>query len=252
MRPVSSRTRSSVVSGSTRSISKCVTASRGSSVSVEMTVRCAAVAAQRRVDRAAATRRATLDQREVLARDGAALQSGLERTMDVLAARDDEKPRRVAIESMNDARALGPSPPATRPASACTSVPVEWPRAGCTTTPAGLSTTSRCSSSQATVKGAGCSSATGAARRLALVDADDLARGEPVALGNGAAVDRDGAGVDEALRAAARAERPGQERVQALTRAFRLDQELHRSPGARRLRPRGWRDLRASHRARSR
>ena len=43
-------------------------------------------------------------------------------------------------------RPRGPRAPAT-------SVPVACPRAGCTTTPAGLSTTSRCSSSQATANG---------------------------------------------------------------------------------------------------
>ncbi|MFL5925214.1 MAG: hypothetical protein ACJ74S_14800 [Gaiellaceae bacterium] len=41
----------------------------------------------------------------------------------------------------------GSSPPATRPSSAWTSVPLAWPAPGCTTRPAGLSTTRRCSSS---------------------------------------------------------------------------------------------------------
>ena len=43
----------------------------------------------------------------------------------------------------------GSPPSAPAPPSACASVPVRWPRAGWTTTPAGLSTTSRCSSSYA-------------------------------------------------------------------------------------------------------
>ena len=55
-------------------------------------------------------------------------------------------------------------PPATpRRSSACASVPDSCPRAGCTTTPAGLSTTSRCSSSQATEYSASGASAAGAA-----------------------------------------------------------------------------------------
>ena len=43
----------------------------------------------------------------------------------------------------------GPRRPPRGPASACASVPWRCPRAGWTTTPAGLSTTSRCSSSHA-------------------------------------------------------------------------------------------------------
>ena len=67
VRPVSSRTRSSVSCGSARSTSKCVTASRGSSVSVETRVRTRRSRPERRVDRAAPRRRAALDEREVLA-----------------------------------------------------------------------------------------------------------------------------------------------------------------------------------------
>ena len=67
VRPVSRRTRSSVACGSARSISKCViAASRGVGVGRHARAH-AAVAADRRVDRAAARRRAALDEREVLA-----------------------------------------------------------------------------------------------------------------------------------------------------------------------------------------
>ena len=63
------RTRSSVSSASARSISKCVTASRGSSVSVDMRVRTRRSRPSGASIVPRAGRRAALDEREVLARD---------------------------------------------------------------------------------------------------------------------------------------------------------------------------------------
>ena len=62
-------------------------------------------------------------------------------------------------------RARSGSPPATLPASASTSVPLACPAPGCTTSPAGLSTTSTCSSSHTIRGSAGGGAPTGAARR---------------------------------------------------------------------------------------
>ena len=69
VRPVSSRTRSSVSRGSARSTSKCVTASRGSSVSVEMRVRTRRSRPSGASIVPRARRRPALDEREVLAHE---------------------------------------------------------------------------------------------------------------------------------------------------------------------------------------
>ncbi len=71
------------------------------------------VAADRRVDRAAARPRPPDDEREVLAGQLPALHELLEPLVRLLRARDDEQPRRVAVEAVDDARpvllpALGP------------------------------------------------------------------------------------------------------------------------------------------------
>ena len=88
----------------------------------------AAVAAERRVDRARARRRAALDQREVLARDPPLAQH--------LPAAPRAPPRSRARTSSPDVSRssrcttpgrAGSGPPATRPASACTSVPCGVP-----------------------------------------------------------------------------------------------------------------------------
>ena len=105
VRPVSRRTRSSVVAAArARSRSAC-TASRGV-VGVRRHPRAhAAVAADRRVDRAAARGRAALDEREVLARRsrGAASAAFRRRWASVERATT-SSPRRVAVEAVDDAR----------------------------------------------------------------------------------------------------------------------------------------------------
>ena len=148
VRPVSSRTRSSVVAGSARSTSKCVIASRGSSVSVERRVRTRRSRPSGASIVPAARRRAARRPARGTRASTRARRAGLSAAWNALGARDDEQARtcRGPAGARCPGRS-GSSPPATRPASACASVPRRWPRAGCTTTPAGLSTTSRCSSS---------------------------------------------------------------------------------------------------------
>ena len=82
VRPVSSRTRRSVVRGQASSISKWVRATRGWSVRTDMSVRRAAVAPDRRVDRAGARVGTALHEREVLALELALADQLLERAVD--------------------------------------------------------------------------------------------------------------------------------------------------------------------------
>ena len=67
----------------------------------------ARVATDRRLDRAAARRRATLHEREVFALDLATRERLLQRRVRLLGARDDEQPGGVAVEAVDDAGALG-------------------------------------------------------------------------------------------------------------------------------------------------
>ena len=102
MRPVSSMTRSSVADGSSRSISKCVRASRGS-VGVDRHQHpVAPVAADRRVDRPRSRRRVTVDQRQVLAAQPPRGDQRLQRAVDRVALGDDQQTRGVAVEAMDD------------------------------------------------------------------------------------------------------------------------------------------------------
>ena len=153
-----------VVAAAPRSTSKWVTASRGSSVSVETRVRTrrsrpsgASIVPRRAGGRPSTSARYS----RTSSRAG---ELRLQRGVGRVVARHHEQARtcRGRAGARSPARS-GSSPPAARPASACASVPVRWPRAGCTTTPAGLSTTSRCSSSQATANRAGARRRRGAA-----------------------------------------------------------------------------------------
>ena len=85
VRPVSSRTRSSVSAGSARSTSKCVTAVRGSSVSVETRVRTRRSRPSGASIVPAPRGGPALDQREVLAHELAPRELRLERRVDGLA-----------------------------------------------------------------------------------------------------------------------------------------------------------------------
>ena len=139
MRPVSSVTRSSVSSASVRSVSKCVIGVvRIVGVGGDLRPH-AAVAAERRVDRAAPRRRAALDEREVLAGDVApraappAGRRASARRGRAGAGRTCRGPagaRRRAAQGRARPR-RGPPAPARASRRGC-------PRAGWTTTPGGL------------------------------------------------------------------------------------------------------------------
>ena len=104
VRPVSSITRSSAVVGSRRSISKWVRASRGSSAVDRHQLAVAPVASDRRVDRPGPRRRMAVDERQVLATQPPARQHRLQRAVDLVVLGDDQQPRGVAIEPMDDPR----------------------------------------------------------------------------------------------------------------------------------------------------
>ena len=121
----------------------------------------------------------------------------------------------------------GSGPPAALPFSAWASVPVRLPAPGCTTTPAGLSTTIRVSSSSTTSNGT--SAAPGVRLLGQLAPLDQLARRQPVRLGPALSVDRHRAGVDQPLRLRARRglTARGQCRVEAHARLRGLGPEAH-------------------------
>ena len=97
-------------------MSKCVTASRGVAVSRDCLVGSLAVAADRRLDPPAPRARPPADEREVLAFERAPPNEALQTAERLLATGDDEQARRIAVETVHDAGALGR--PASRPTSA--------------------------------------------------------------------------------------------------------------------------------------
>ena len=118
------------------------------------------VAADRRLDPPRPGPWRPKDERQVDALDETAPDRLLEACVRLVRASDHEHARRVAVETVDDARPISSPPAASSASRPCTSVPVSWPAAGWTTMPAGLSTTSRCSSSQRTRRSI--ASATGA------------------------------------------------------------------------------------------
>ena len=168
----------------------------------------AAVAPERRVDRAAARGRAALDERQVLAHDLARRERRLQAPVRLLALGDDEQARGVAVEAVHDPGpprlAAGRAARARAPARACRS---RCGPAGCTTTPAGFSTTS----SVGVLVG---DREVGAARRAGVRRGDRRGATTIVSpprrrsfLRAGRAVERHRARVDPPLRLRARAER---------------------------------------------
>ena len=108
--------------------------------------RVVAVAADRRLDTPGPRARPAAHEREVRALEPALADELREPLVRLVGARDDHQPGRVAVEPVDDARLRPGSPPPTTPASASTSVPLACPAPAWTTSPAGLSTTARCSS----------------------------------------------------------------------------------------------------------
>ena len=113
------------------------------------TRRIAAIAPDRGVDPPCSRPRLSAHESGVASLDLTLPNRLLERDERLLRARDDHQPRRVAVEAMNDPRTVG----IVTPGSAETEqLRGERPsrrrqRPGCTVIPAGLSTTTRCSSS---------------------------------------------------------------------------------------------------------
>ena len=145
--------------------------------------RVAPVAPDRGVDRAAPRPRPADDEREVLARRARA-------TGRAPASRRCASGERATTSRPEVSRSSrwtipgrsGSSPPSTSCASRpCTSVPCACPGAGWTTSPAGLSTTSRCSSSYGTARSIA-SGVEPARRRRRRLELQLLAAGEPAAL----------------------------------------------------------------------
>ena len=151
VRPVSSRSSSSARGPSSSTTSKCVTASRGVAVSSEWRVlssRSRPIGASIRPVR---ERGAALHEREVAPLDGAAPDQLLQPRVRLVRAGDDEQARGVAVEPVDDPRpVLVAAGGVVARAGRARASRVWWPVPGWTTTPAGLSTTSRCSSSQTT------------------------------------------------------------------------------------------------------
>ena len=111
MRPVSSRASTRVSAGSASSTVKWVRAGAGAAAADRALVGLAVVAAERRVDRPRARPRPTLDQGEVRAADLAALDHRREPPVGLVVAGDDHQPRGVAVEPVDDPRALGLAAP---------------------------------------------------------------------------------------------------------------------------------------------
>ena len=138
-------TRRSAWAASSSTTSKCVTASFGESVSSERRVgsrRSRPIGAsirplrERGRPRTSARYSRSSPRRFTSARRPSYASSLFETTI----SPDVSRSRRWTIPGRSG------SPPA-RPGIPCASVPVAWPAPGCTTSPAGLSTTARCSSS---------------------------------------------------------------------------------------------------------
>ena len=114
-----------------------------------------AVAAERRVDGAALGVGVARHERQVLARDLARAHHRLERAVGLVGAGHHEQPGRVLVEPVDDARPLGMLA-AGRAAGQQLGERADrvWPAAGWVTSPAGLSTTIRYSSSKTTANSA--------------------------------------------------------------------------------------------------
>ncbi len=187
----------------------------------------APVAAQRGVDRAGQRGRAPLDERDVLAVDVARLQRRLQRAQHRVALGDDEQPARVAVQAVHDAGAhrIAAGGPAgerldERPAlvpggrvhdDPCRLVHDEQ----VLVLPDDL------------VRGGRAVAEVHGLPDVAVVDVEDLAATDLVALAGGGPVDEHLARRDEALRAGPRPEVPGEQRVEPLALLLRRDAEAH-------------------------
>ena len=105
MRPVSSRTRTSVKPGARPSTSKCVTAAPAGRGVQRHALAVAQVPSDRRVYGARVLRQVAAEQRDVGAVDVAPLHGRDEAPVGLVAARHDQQPGRVLVEPVDDAGA---------------------------------------------------------------------------------------------------------------------------------------------------
>ena len=233
VRPVSSRTRSSVVAGSASSSAKCVTAPRGWSVSVLTRVRWrrsrprgASIVPVRAGGRPSTSAR--------YSRTSARRASASRSARWVASSRATTSSPEVSLSRRCTIPARPASPPAARPASAWLSVPSRCPRGGVHDEAGRLVDDEQVLVLVGDGEGERRRHRRGRRRGVLLVVLHDhaLARGQPVALGHGRAVDRHPAVVDEARRARPRSQRRGQEGVEPRAGVVRSRAELHRrAPG---------------------
>ena len=236
VRPVSSRTRSSVVARQ-RPLDLEVRDGAARLVRVGRHARAhAPVAAERRVDRAPARRRAAVDERRgTRARARAARAASLSAACTGSLRATTSRPEVSRSSRCTMPARSGSSPPAARPASAWASVPPRCPRAGMDDDAGGL-----VDDEQVLVlpgdrerRGGGLRRGPGGGldRRG---HRDPLAARERVALRAGDAVDGDRAGVDQPLRRGPRAGVARRGRRRAAPRRLGRDGQLMAIGGSRR------------------
>ena len=214
-----------------RSISKCVRASLGLSVSIDIKSRVAPVAPDRRVDRPGPCLRPAVDERQVLARQPPRGEHLLELSVHVIAAGDHEQAGRVAVESVDDPRPRGLLAPAGRSRQRLGERAGPVPARRVDHDPGRL-----VDHEQVLVligdRERRRLQHRGRRRLLAELDDDPLARGDGVALGPQVPVDLDEPRFDQRLGACARAERLGEEPVEPRPRGRDRDLQLdHSTPG---------------------
>ncbi len=195
-----------------------------------------AVAADRCVDGAGAGRRAALDERQVLALDAPLAQLLLHRAQNRLALGRQQQAAGVAVQAVHDAAAVG--------VDAARGERLRQ-RAGPVAGRGMHDQAGRLVDDEQRVVLVGDVERDGrprrrhvaGRRRLRLGHLDDLAGGDDVALGPRLPVDGDQAGVDQALRARAAAQRLGQHVVEPLPRLVVTDRSSHRARRSGRSRP---------------
>ena len=188
----------------------------------------APVAADRGVDRAGQRGRAPLDERDVLAVDVARLQRRLQRAQHGVALGDDEQAARVAVQAVHDAgahRVAAGGPAGER----LHERPALVPRGGVHDDAGGLVHDEQVLVlPDDLVRGGRAVAERHRLMDVGVVDVEDLAAAELVALAGGRPVDEHLARGDQALRAGARPEVPGEQRVEPLALLLRRDVEAHR------------------------
>ncbi len=200
----------------------------------------APVAADRRLDRAAARRRPALDEREVLARDLARGELRLQRAVHVVVLGDDQQPARVAVQAMDDPRPPGLLAAAGAPGQRLRERALAMPARRVHDDARGLVDDDQ----MLVLQSDGELRHRSVRAQLldvlgSVVDRDMLAAGDAVVLAHGRTVDEHPTGDDHALCARARAQPLREQHVEPLAGGLRRELELAhhaRSPPAARRR----------------